>query len=250
MTKLATMNATASADIPPPKTSNKAYPVLLTISTCLSAVLCWLYVTKPVLITPEGIPQGSDQVSDAERLTTAGGAAASSTNRVDGSKPQLIPSDDSLPGMNSESKKAPSSLQGVKSSKAVDPRLMVAGDGSGWETTNARVQHILSADTGDGELSKIVLNVPVLYETRTMRWTPADVQQARDILTRLMVYENNISKLKQEGKVLLVDWNKLLEKTVPSSSLRADSPSLPYNHSHRADGQSIPSSGSTIKIEQ
>jgi len=74
------------------------------------------------------------------------------------------------------------------------------------------------------------------------------VANARQILTRLMVYEGNLSKVKQEGKALLVDWNRLLEKTVPSSALRADSPSIPYNRSQGANGQNLPGD-EAIKVE-
>lgn len=198
------------------------------------------------MVTGDGSAPEESGAAPATELTQPGTGSVTSAN--EGTPSQLIPSDDGLPGMSpSQGRNAHGNVQ---SSPQADPRLLAAGDGSGWENTNARVQHILSADTGDGELSKIVLNVPVLYETRTMRWTLTDVEKARDILTRLMVYENNLSKLKQEGKVLLADWNRLLEKTVPASSLRADSPSLPYNHSNRSAGDNIQDSGSSIKIEQ
>lgn len=157
----------------------------------------------------------------------------------------LIPSENALPGVLSADR-----ALATQSPKAIDPsQLAGSGDGSGWETTNSRVQHILSADTGNGELTKIVLNVPVLYQTRTMRWTPADIKKARGVLTRLMVYEGNLAKIKQEGKALLMDWNQILEKTVPAQALRADSPSLPYNHGEQLRNGGLPDSGSTIKVE-
>lgn len=227
---------------------NKAYPWLLGISTCLSGVFCWMYVTKPVqIVSSETSTPVQEIVGKGSENSASTGVKSVSSDR---GRSDLLPSDDSLPGMTPAggASSKPSSRRATP--KAVDPReIIAAGDGSGWETTNARVQHILSADAGNGEVTKIVLNVPVLYQTRTMRWTPTDVQKARDVLTRLMVYENNLSKLKQEGQALLVDWNQLLEKTVPAPSLRADSPSLPYNHS-RQSGGNLPGSGSTIKIEQ
>ena len=233
--------------------SNKAYAWLLGISTCLSAVFCWMYVTKPVIENPSpSVPVAqpqSDLTSPSETDLGSGALSEGGTSPKQlGS--QLIPSGDSLPGVKSASGAQSAKAAQSGSRKSIDPRKLVAlGDGTGWETTNSRVQHILSADNGSGEFTKIVLNVPVLYQTRTMRWTPTDVEKARDVLTRLMVYENNLSKLKQEGTSLLIDWNRLLEKTVPASALRADSPSLPYNHSRQSSGSKPPVSGSTIKVE-
>ena len=219
---------------------------MLGVSVCLSGVLCWMYVTKPVLVI-----LGETPAAPREEAGTAEGVSSSEHAQASGkhTDSQLIPSDDALPGVDvaggGDSAKP-------KKSQPIDPRQIIAlGDGSGWETTNARVQHILSADAGNGDVTKIVLNVPVLYQTRTMRWTPTDVKKAREVLTRMMVYESNLSKVKQEGKLLLFDWNRLLEKTVPASALRADSPSLPYNHSQRSGSGNSPfsDSGSTIKIE-
>ena len=64
-----------------------------------------------------------------------------------------------------------------------------------------------------------------------------------------MVYERNLSNLRQEGQALLNDWNELLDGTVPAASLRADSPSLPYNHGQGDHRGSLPRSSSAIKIE-
>jgi hypothetical protein len=246
---------TSSTDTSPssaPSSSNKAYPVLLAISLCLSAVLCWLYVTKPVIVTASSDESAKEQKNEpADHQKGKGGASSSGVSSSKKGKSQLIPSDGALPGVKPASGASSLAKSSHRQPAApIDP-LMLSGseNGTGWETTNARVQHILRADAGNGERSNIVLNVPVLYQTRTMRWTPGDVEKAREILTRLMVYESNLSKLKLEGQALLGDWNALLEKTVPSSALRADSPSLPYNRGVGRDGLELPESGNTIKVE-
>ncbi len=231
----------------------RAYPWLLGASTCLSAMLCWMYVTKPVIAT---VSAGSG--ADTLALVELAEDAAASSEVADGIEPragELVPSDTALPGT-----QAPASQQageGAVSPEAISPQRLAAegagGDAAamslGWEATNLRVQHILSADAGNGALEKIVINVPVLYETRTMRWTSADIVKARDVLSRLMLYERNLSNLRQEGQVLLKDWNELLEETVPAPSLRADSPSLPYNHGQGDQRGSLPRSSSAIKVE-
>jgi len=235
---------------------NKGYPWLLGLSVCLSAVLCYLYITKPVIISQSPRSEVSQNDAGAEvGSEDSTGKRSGGKTSSQSTKAALLPSDSGLPGTNLSSGSGDATDQSKRSGargapKSIDPRLLAtAGDGTGWETTNSRVQHILSADNGSGELTKIVMNVPVLYQTRTMRWTPTDIQRARDVLTRLMVYENNLSKLKQEGRALLSDWNRLLEKTVPTSALRADSPSLPYNHSRQSGAGNLPDSGSTIKVE-
>jgi hypothetical protein len=210
-----------------------------------------MYVTKPVI---DASQLSSNMDQGIAHFTPRGDkyAQTSSSNKIEPRKlgAELIPSDNALPGVPSVGGASATQPSGLPSSRAIDPRqLAAAGDGSGWETTNSRVQHILSADTGNGDLTKIVLNVPVLYQTRTMRWTPSHIEKARGVLTRLMVYESNLAKIKKEGEALLVDWNQILEKTVPAMALRADSPSLPYNQGDQSRNGGLPDSGNTIKIE-
>ncbi|MCP5538324.1 MAG: hypothetical protein H7A51_19085 [Akkermansiaceae bacterium] len=241
---------------------DKAYPWLLGISTCLSALLCWMYVTKPVITQSHGA--GVDQQPPQTGVTASAAASVNdptvkpdghTDNRTESPQASLVPSDSSLPGEQPLSTKAePTS---AASPVAVNPGILAKSDagksasdvGLGWESTNLKVQHILSADSGDGELEKIVLNVPVLYETRTMRWTPQDIAQARNVMGRLMVYERNLNNLRKEGQAILKDWNRLLENTVPAPALRADSPSLPYNHGQGSQSGSLPDSSSVIKVE-
>jgi len=65
-----------------------------------------------------------------------------------------------------------------------------------------------------------------------------------------LVYEKNLADIRREGDMLLSDWNRLLAKTVPAKVLRADSPSLPYNHTPMEGVGRLPESKNTIKIEQ
>jgi hypothetical protein len=239
----------------PPTQLEKAYPWLLGASTCLSAMLCWMYVTKPVIaVSNTGAPEETlVPVERTDDLAVAGADDAGVTPATG----DLVPSDTVLPGAKPDVAEASGVVSVPGTPEAVDPQQLAAaraGGGAstmalGWEATNLKVQHILSANAGDGALEKIVINVPVLYQTRTMRWTPADVVKARNVLTRLMVYERNLSNLRQEGQVLLRDWNKLMEETVPAPALRADSPSLPYNHGLGGQRGGLPGSSSAIKVE-
>ncbi|BDS08506.1 hypothetical protein NT6N_35460 [Oceaniferula spumae] len=234
---------------------NKAYPWLLAASVCLSGVLCWMYVTKPVMApaaVATDMPSSTEDI--AEPITAPADLAKSPASHSGDETAALVPSDDVLPGgpVNNGPNKPGTPDSG--SPVSIDPQKLAAmtGDaseaGSGWESTNLKVQHILSADSGNGELEKIILDVPVRYQTRTMRWTPTDVEKARSVLARLMIYERDLHNLRIQGKSILSDWNELLEQTVPAEALRADSPSIPYNQG--SEGGGLPGSSSVIKVDK
>lgn len=245
---------------------DKAYPWLLGASTCLSALLCWMYVSKPVIVTANTqATQATQDTQDPQTKTQAGlvdeGAPAVAAALVaHGSREpkslsgDLVPSNNTLPG--AQSGDAESVI--VANPDSMDAHELASvragGDTSdislGWEATNLKVQHILMADTGHHSQEKIVIDVPVLYQTRTMRWSPADVVKARTVLGRLMVYERNLSSLRQEGQTILKEWNQILEETVPAPALRADSPSLPYNHGEGSHTGGLLGSSPVIKVAQ
>ncbi len=97
------------------------------------------------------------------------------------------------------------------------------------EETNLRVQHVLNATTVEGELSRILLDVPVIYTSRQLRWTDEEVAHARSIHARLADYHEQSRNLREFGSGLLAEWNALIERSIPAADLRADSPSLPAN---------------------
>jgi hypothetical protein len=109
-----------------------------------------------------------------------------------------------------------------------------SGTRDGYEETNLRVQHVLNASTAEGDLSRIVLEVPVLYSSRSLRWTEAEVLRARGILSRVADYHEQSRSLRELGAGILSDWNDLIERSIPADELRADSPSLPANQEDAA----------------
>jgi hypothetical protein len=236
---------------------DKAYPWLFGASTCLSALLCWMYVTKPV-VTQNSEPASrgamAQPVVGVEDTRPTIAKAAGDQSSQPKTAVGLIPSDTSLPGeiaSNVPVTVSPASPQIISPGKlAASHRGKADSDvGLGWESTNLKIQHILSADAGNGDLEKIVINVPVIYETRTMRWTTADIAKARNVMARLMVYERNLTNIRREGQGIMKDWNDLLEGSVPAPALRADSPSLPYNHGQGGQSGGLPGSSSVIKVE-
>jgi hypothetical protein len=200
--------------------AQRAYPWLLSISTLVAAVFCLLYITKPVIMVPTG---GLEARPEKPAIAMAGKTAA--TTPVD-----LVPNRDLLPG----EKKSILADPAVKSSnprKALPPPPFSAN----FEETNLRIQHVLTAEAPGGHLDRIDINVPVLYQSRNMRWTAAETAEARQLLGRLMNYQEKSLQLRAEGVELLELWNRLISNSIPASELRADSPTLPANQQDAAD---------------
>ena len=160
----------------------RAYSWLLAASTGLAGVFCWMYITKPVIRTTAEIPveTRSEEISSAEEAANPAPKNAS-----------LLPASDRLPGESSPLAARPAPL--------ANP----------FEQTNIRVQHILTAEAPGGQLAKIDIDVPVLYQSRSLRWTPAEVADGA--------------------------WNELVERSIPAAQLRADSPTLSANQQGVAD---------------
>jgi len=224
--------------------AQKLYPVLLCASTVVAGAFCLLYITKPVILAasnPTAIPPISKNyplISESPQTT---GTTAEATS------PTLLPSPHRLPGeSHSESAEVPPAAPDARS---LPSRTTLSKND--FEETNLRIQHILTAESPGGSLARIDIEVPVLYQSRNLRWTAEEVDQARALLARLQDYQEKSSLLRSEGAGLLTAWNHLIERSIPSSDLRADSPTLPVNQQDAADS---PRSGSfstsdSIKIQ-
>lgn len=186
---------------------NRAYPWLLLASTTIASLFCFLYIAKPVVQTSPSILSAVPQPDAPAKPETP--AAASGTAEPSAG---LLPGKDRLPG-DPAPPQAPAPLA----------KFPV------FEETNLSVQHVLTAQAPAGDLCRIVLDVPVLYQSRHFRWNEADVLQARELLGRLADYQEKSVALKSEATALLNDWNHLVSRSIPSSELRADSPTLPAN---------------------
>lgn len=195
----------------------RVYPWLLSTSTLIAAGFCLLYITKPVIV-PASTTNGSISIVPAMPGTA---------NPDSGSS--LLPIKDRLPG-----EKA-----GASVSKPVpaDPRRDLPGPPTpgAFEETNLRIQHVLTAEAPGGHLDRIDLEVPVLYQSRNLRWTPEEVAAARELLAKLMDHQEKTRQLRAEGIELLDSWNQLVSDSIPATDLRADSPSLPDNQEDAAD---------------
>ncbi len=183
----------------------RLYPVLLLASTAIAAVFCFAYITKPVIVTYSSIPE---KVAISNPVTTPPITPVIKTeapaNILPGLKPKSQPS---------IAKQAPLSA----------PHTV------GFEETNIRMQHILDAESSNGEIHRIVIDVPAIYKSRNLRWSQDDAAQARLLLRRLEDYQEKSRDLRTEGSLILADWNKLMDASTPNQILRADSPSVSSN---------------------
>jgi len=194
----------------------RAYPWLLVLSTAIAGLFCLLYITKPVIVSspaPAGtriLPSQTNQTSQSKPTAMPNTAAT----RV-----SLLPDATHLPG-----ERVPASTAGQKPADSSHPPPPPI-----FEETNLRIQHILTAEAPGGHLARMDLDVPVLYQSRALRWTPATVTAARALLARFMDYQEKSRQLRAEGGELLDAWNRLISHSLPTTELRADSPSLPAN---------------------
>jgi len=226
------------AAIRPNSGPGRVYPWLLILSTGIAALFCVMYITKPVIqtISPPsvlsnspvravlGVPKPpvrpSAKPTPDVTVTTDGKSA-----RTD-----LMPNGDRLPG---EPAASPATdKHAAATSRPAPPSLP---SGSPYEETNLKIQHILNAEGPGGFLARLDLDVPVLYQSRNLRWTPDDVTEARELVGRLISYQEKTKLLRAEGGDLLATWNRLMDRSLPVKELRADSPSLPTNQEDAAD---------------
>lgn len=193
----------------------RAYPWLLLTSTLLAGAFCTLYLTKPVFIT------GAPASATPKAAPVPSPAAPAPGNALAQEHDALLPDSGALPG-------------DAAAPRATDPHAAAparsANPAAAFEETNLKVQHVLGARGPAGEdLGRIVMEVPVLYRSRALEWTPQEVARARDLMARLNAYQEKSRALREEGKTLLTSWNQLIGASIPAPALRADSPSLPTN---------------------
>lgn len=196
----------------------RIYPWLLLASTGLAATFCVMYITKPIV---SGSQDKAISPAHLEQNTIPTAAPAPAVPKAN-----LMPSQDRLPGEISTA--ARTNSKGA----SISPQSPAAGV---FEQTNLRIQHILTAEAPGGQLAKIDLDVPVLYQSRHLRWTATEVAQARELLVRLADYQEKTQILKAEGTEILDSWNRLIATSIPAGELRADSPTLPANQQDSAD---------------
>jgi hypothetical protein len=109
-----------------------------------------------------------------------------------------------------------------KAQKAVDE-----SDGSIWEPTGITVSRLfLATDGANGEVRKVPMNVPVLYESRLMALDKDKQRAIARLLDKLVSYRTRLAAMRKEGADLLAEWNQIISSSTPQDLLLSDSPSL------------------------
>ena len=189
--------------------TQRAYPWLLGTSTLMAAAFCYLYLTKPVIMTGPSAP--SETVGGETQKTPQ--APVASQDQI----AKTTPAETSFPG-------------DVTSPKPVEPQALASTNGEPFEETNLKIQHVLRATGPNSEnLGTVTLNVPVSYQSGNIRWTTEDVTQAHSLLARIEQYREKSRNLQSEAISLIQEWDDLMVRSIPDNSLRADSPTLPEN---------------------
>ncbi|MFC5049945.1 hypothetical protein ACFPK9_04900 [Rubritalea spongiae] len=189
------------------------YKFLLILSTLSAVFFCYLYVTKP----SETIIVSGDTAIDEESVDEVTEAPTELVNSFEALASNSLPGE-SAPATQTSST---DSLDGIPL-----PETPSTADKLGWEETNDRVQHVVTAEFGS-ESQRVLIEVPVIYQTRGLRLGPDQASEAQRVLRALKIYQQQIEKLHQDGKNIQAAWNSLLLSAQPIEALRADSPSLP-----------------------
>jgi hypothetical protein len=154
---------------------------------------------------------------------------------------KLLPDSSSLPDssrQNSQkqppgSKEPASKPEGVKPDADGDTRSGNSeksgneSDASIWEPTGITVSRLfIASDAAGGEVRKVPMNVPVLYESRLMAVDKDKQRAIARLLDKLVSYRTRLAAMRKEGTDLLAEWNQFLGSSTPQDLLLSDSPSL------------------------
>ena len=100
-------------------------------------------------------------------------------------------------------------------------------DASVWEPTGITVSRLfIASDAAGGEVRKVPMNVPVLYESRLMALDKDKQRAIARLLDKLVNYRTRLAAMRKEGNDLLAEWNQILGSSTPQDLLLSDSPSL------------------------
>jgi hypothetical protein len=126
-------------------------------------------------------------------------------------------------------------------------------DGSVWEPTGISVSRLFLATGGtNGEVRKVPMSVPVLYESRLLALDRDKQRAIARLLDKLVSYRTRLAAMRKEGTDLLAEWNQIVSSSTPQDLLLSDSPTLIETESNGAGrGQSGPGfePGKGVSIE-
>lgn len=171
---------------------------------------------------------------------------------VETKAPKLLPDGNSLPDSshpNSQkqtplipSKEAATRPEAIKQDKGLDAqsdpeKAAHESDTSLWEPTGITVSRVfLATDGAKGEVRKIPMNVPVLYESRVLALDKDKQRAVTRLLDKLVAYRTRLAAIRKEGADLLAEWNQIISSSTPQDLLLSDSPTLIEKNGPDASG--------------
>jgi hypothetical protein len=158
---------------------------------------------------------------------------------------KLLPNNSALPEASPESQKAPPpaaaktpnttvEVEAPKSGEVqpavadTDEKTPDSSNGSIWEPTGITVSRLfLASSTGaNGEVRKVPMSVPVLYESRLLALDKDKQRAVAKLLDKLVSYRARLAAMRKEGSDLMVEWNQIVGASTPQDLLLSDSPTL------------------------
>ncbi|MDP0491991.1 MAG: hypothetical protein Q7Q71_13155 [Verrucomicrobiota bacterium JB023] len=201
-----------------PKPLNRFYPPLLCLSTFLTALFFWLYLTKPVIVSPNQ--------SSPNPTSTAATSPVSGASEEQGMEPlsplnepeqegvlQPFPDQHLLPG---EEVISTSEVAGKE-----------AGGASLLEETKLKMRHSVLVDSGVIPMDRYDFEVPVFYEGRTMVWEQEQIESFRLLAKEMERHLEDVKIVRENGERLMLEYQALVRAGMPVEALLPDSFSLP-----------------------
>jgi len=122
-------------------------------------------------------------------------------------------------------------------------KVVNATDTSIWEPTGITVSRLfLASDGANGEVHKVPISVPVLYESRLLALDKDKQRAIARLLDKLMSYRTRLAAIRKEGADLLGEWNQIISSSTPQDLLLSESPTLVEKGSNdaTAHGENVP----------
>ena len=122
-------------------------------------------------------------------------------------------------------------------------KVVNASDASIWEPTSITVSRLFLASDGDnGEVHKVPMSVPVLYESRLLALDKDKQRSLARLLEKLTSYRTRLAAITKEGADLLAEWNQIIRSSTPQDLLLSESPTLIEKGSNdaTAHGENVP----------
>ena len=162
---------------------------------------------------------------------------------------KLLPNNSALPEASPSSQKAPPPSPPAAAAKTPNATVEVeapksgevqpaaadtnettpdSSNGSIWEPTGITVSRLfLASSTGaNGEVRKVPMSVPVLYESRLLALDKDKQRAVAKLLDKLVSYRARLAAMRKEGSDLMAEWNQIVGSSTPQDLLLSDSPTL------------------------